>query len=341
MYPKLNDNISIFAEKNNKFSIFNKATGKTYELGINEVEILKKLDGLHSDDELSELFSISKEVMSGFLKNCEAYGITGQTKREWKWTKIKLPLLNANRLIKKESFFWKLFYVAITYLSLPFFLLVVLLNIKILMNIPTVLQDINIMQNIFLLAIITFISLLIHEFAHAVSGRMLGINIPEIGIMLYWFMPCAYTNVTGIHFLSTKKDKFKVLTAGLSSNLILASLALVLYQNWSTPILLIIVVVNFLIILTNLFCFLKLDGYFLLELFFDEPKLYEKSQALVRRKILNRINQRKRRNENSYTVETLGQKTNYLEELFILLYGVSTYLYIPVLLSSSVINFIF
>lgn len=341
MYPKLNDSISIFTEKNNRFSVFNRTTGKTYELGINEIEILKKLDGLHSEDELSKLFSISKEVMSGFLKSCETYGITGQAKREWKWTKIKLSLLNANKLIKKESFFWKLFYVAITYVSLPFFLLAVLLNTKVLMEIPTVLQDINIMQNIFLLAIITFISLFIHEFAHAVSGRMLGINIPEIGIMLYWFMPCAYTNVTGIHFLSTKKDKFKVLTAGLSSNLIMASLALFLYQNWSKSILLIVVAVNFLIILTNLFCFLKLDGYFLLELFFDEPQLYEKSQALVRSKLLNRINQRKRRNENSYTVETLGQKTSYLEELFILLYGVSTYLYLPVLLSSSVINFIF
>lgn len=48
--------------------------------------------------------------------------------------------------------------------------------------------------------------LMIHELSHTIAARHYGVNVPEIGIMLYFFIPCAYTNISGINLLKSKKE---------------------------------------------------------------------------------------------------------------------------------------
>ena len=58
MYPKISSSIEILFEGNNRYSIFNKVTGKTYEISNNEVIILEKLDGTNDITDLSREFDI-------------------------------------------------------------------------------------------------------------------------------------------------------------------------------------------------------------------------------------------------------------------------------------------
>ena len=55
MYPKISSSIEILFEGNNRYSIFNKVTGKTYEISNNEVIILEKLDGTNDITCIPEL----------------------------------------------------------------------------------------------------------------------------------------------------------------------------------------------------------------------------------------------------------------------------------------------
>ena len=129
MYPKISSSIEILFEGNNRYSIFNKVTGKTYEISNNEVIILEKLDGTNDITDLSREFDIPELEVKKFIDICSKIGVVGESKKKKiNITKIKVAIFNPNKIISKNNFVWKLLNFTNTFLSVPIFIISIILS---------------------------------------------------------------------------------------------------------------------------------------------------------------------------------------------------------------------
>lgn len=127
---------------------------------------------------------------------------------------------------------------------------------------------------------------ILHESGHAIACRHFGCQCHEIGLMLLVFTPCLYTDVTDSWTLSDKWRRIAVSAAGIHVELILASLATILW--WSTPegllnafCLDIIFVCSVGTLLLNGNPLLRYDGYYILSDWLEIPNLWQRSRAVV------------------------------------------------------------
>lgn len=270
-YPCISPYIEAYSEINKKVSIYNKKTGKTYLLGDMEYDILCNLDGTKS---LSDLAVYSKglneQQLSLLIGQFERIGfIRGkEPKSRLNIIKLRKGLVNGNRLINSRRLAWRVVSIIITYCSLPLFIFgcyIAARNI----NIVAVILANNLMTpRAFILLPFILFMMTLHELGHAVVARCNGVNVPEIGVMLYWFMPCAYTNLSGITFLKSRGSRLIILMAGSFTNFMLSGICFLLLEVLPAKtheFLLWCAVSNLTIIIMNMVFFIKLDGYFILE----------------------------------------------------------------------------
>lgn len=270
-YPCISPYVEAYSEVNKKVSVFNKKTGKTYLLGDMEYDILRSLDGTKSLSELAAYSrGLNEQQLTLLIDQFERIGfIRGkEPKSKLNIIKLRKGLVNGNRLINSHNIAWRIVNIIIIYLSLPLFILgchIAARNI----NIVAVILANNLMTpRAFILIPFMLFMLLLHELGHAVVARCNGVNVPEIGVMLYWFTPCAYTNLSGITFLKSRGRRLIVLMAGSFTNFMLSGICLLLLEVVPAGMyefLLWCAVSNLSIIIMNMVFFIKLDGYFILE----------------------------------------------------------------------------
>lgn len=73
------------------------------------------------------------------------------------------------------------------------------------------------------------LGLVLHEIAHAFAALAYGAKVMEFGVMLYWFLPCAYVLIED----SKVKDRLKraqIRAAGIEMNMFLGGIFLVLTE---------------------------------------------------------------------------------------------------------------
>ncbi|MEL6108745.1 MAG: hypothetical protein AAFU85_22285, partial [Planctomycetota bacterium] len=109
----------------------------------------------------------------------------------------------------------------------------------------------------------------IHELAHAVTCRMVGAECREIGVTLLFGAPCLYCDVSDLWTIPEKWKRVLVSAAGMLAEILLASLATVVWVT--TPdtelhriALVVMVVCSVSTILVNANPLLRYDGYFML-----------------------------------------------------------------------------
>ena len=143
-----------------------------------------------------------------------------------------------------------------------------------------------------------FISLILHESAHALTCKHFGRKVRSIGLVLYYGCPTFFTDVTDSWMLSRNK-RMAVAVAGVAANALVGGVCGVLIYFTDSDLLcrffLVGAVVNILAVFFNLIPFLKLDGYYILSDYLDMPNLREKSISLaidakVWKRILSRTN---------------------------------------------------
>lgn len=140
--------------------------------------------------------------------------------------KIKKGILSPNKFINPNNILIKFLYLIIVYLSIPIFLISLLLNIKSI-NIIKMITNGSIMQlKLFIILPEILIIIFLHELGHSIVARFNGATISEIGIMLCYFMPCCYTNIIGIHYVKNKYKRILIFISGILVNLLLAGLGL-------------------------------------------------------------------------------------------------------------------
>ncbi len=68
-----------------------------------------------------------------------------------------------------------------------------------------------------------------HEFAHGIACKRYGGEVDAMGVLLYFFVPTMYCDVSDIYMLGKRKISFCVGMAGVSANVLTGSIAAIIY----------------------------------------------------------------------------------------------------------------
>ena len=138
---------------------------------------------------------------------------------------------------------------------------------------------------IFLAGLIVVFS---HEFAHGLTCKAFGGRATEVGMLLiYYFLPALYCNVSGLHAIPKRSRRLWVIAAGVYWQLLVSTISLFAWSCLEPYTLLadtalIFCLGSLLNIAFNANPLIKLDGYYFLSQLLSLPNLMEKSRAYWR-----------------------------------------------------------
>ncbi|MFN0122084.1 MAG: efflux RND transporter periplasmic adaptor subunit [Blastocatellia bacterium] len=135
---------------------------------------------------------------------------------------------------------------------------------------------------IFLAALLVVTS---HEFAHGLTCKAFGGRATEVGVLLvYYFMPALYCNVSGIHLIEKRSRRLWVIAAGVYWQLLVGAVSLLLWffiapHTWLADLAFIVFFGSVLNLVFNANPLIKLDGYYFLSQWLRMPNLMDRSRA--------------------------------------------------------------
>src|SRR5262245_47030051 len=127
-----------------------------------------------------------------------------------------------------------------------------------------------------------------HEFAHGLTCKAFGGRATEVGgLLIYYFLPALYCNVSGIHLISKRGRRLWVIAAGVYWQLMVGAVALLAWFALAPYTLLADVAFAFfcgsvLDVAFNGNPLIKLDGYYFLSQWLRLPNLMDRSRAYWR-----------------------------------------------------------
>lgn len=127
-----------------------------------------------------------------------------------------------------------------------------------------------------------------HEFAHGMTCKAFGGRATEVGVLLvYYFLPALYCNVTGIHLIPQRNRRLWVIAAGIYWQLMIGALSLLAWLVLAPHTLLadlafIVMLGGVLDVFFNANPLIKLDGYYFLSQMLRLPNLMDRSRAYWR-----------------------------------------------------------
>jgi putative peptide zinc metalloprotease protein len=124
----------------------------------------------------------------------------------------------------------------------------------------------------------------LHELGHAVAARRAGCRVREMGVQLFFLLPCLYTNVTEIWLLPSKWRRMAVSAAGMIVELFLAAVAaLVWWLAEPGPLAAlafgVVLVASLGTVVLNGNPLMRYDGYYLLADLVEVPNLEQRSRT--------------------------------------------------------------
>lgn len=127
----------------------------------------------------------------------------------------------------------------------------------------------------------------IHELAHGMTCQRYGGQVRETGVILAFFAPLAYVDVTDCWGFSSKWQRIHTAAAGMYVELLLAAAAVFAWPHVSSDVashLLynVIVMASVSTILFNANPLMRFDGYYILSDLLEIPNLYTQSSQAVR-----------------------------------------------------------
>lgn len=127
-----------------------------------------------------------------------------------------------------------------------------------------------------------------HEFAHGLTCKAFGGRATEVGVlMVYYFLPALYCNVTGIHLIPQRNRRLWVIAAGIYWQLMVGATGLLVWFSVAPESLVADVALGFAIgsladVIFNTNPLIKLDGYYFLSQWLRLPNLMDRSRAYWR-----------------------------------------------------------
>ncbi len=164
-----------------------------------------------------------------------------------------------------------------------------------------------------------------HEFGHAYATKLLGGHVPEMGLFMMVFTPCAYVDATAAWGFTRKRDRLIVNFGGMYVELFFAALAVVAWSVmppglWRSVLHNVVMLASVITIGFNINPLMRYDGYYALSDYLEIPNLRARSGAegirLLKRIVLG--------------VKSPGEKSLVLRS-FLVLFGISSAIYKVVL----------
>ena len=351
--PAIGNHIELYPYEGNKVNIYNKNTGKTFLVGEKEGRVLSCLDGHRTIASVQEEcpFYTTQEIEQ-LIEAFNQIGLFEKQKKKINILKLKLRLFNPNKLFSNEGKLTKISFYVIMILC-PV-LLVAGLSSGLLRTFGFVNTTIDFSNIIFQymnfdvvdyiwLGVAAFACLAIHELAHTITARYYNVNVPEIGVMLYCLIPCAYTNISNINLLKSKKQRLLVLLSGSFVNLGIVGVCWLMMNLIDYPFkqafLLGVILINLGTLFMNGMVFLKFDGYYIAEVLFDEPKLKEKA-TLHFKGFLGALLSKDKKGIREYRAMMKVNSEEQLNHITYCVMAIVSGAYIPFLLISTLLSYL-
>ncbi|MBN2304922.1 MAG: cyclic nucleotide-binding protein, partial [Anaerolineae bacterium] len=145
------------------------------------------------------------------------------------------------------------------------------------------------------LYVLQFITLMIHEWAHAIATKHYRREVRRGGFLIYMGMPAAFVDTTDI-WMSPRRPRIVVSWAGPHSGFFLGGLASLLVVagpgGFLGGVLYQFAFLTYLTSFMNLNPLLKLDGYYILMDWLEIPRLREKSLAFIAKPLREKLRKR-------------------------------------------------
>ena len=291
-----------------------------YQLRDEEHFILGLLDGRHTLAEVAQLFEqrfaprrVRTGELAGFLMMLHREGLViapafGQgehladRRRRQRWERmlaqclnvlaIRLPGVNPDRFL--NSLVPRLAWIFSPWCLLAVLALAIAAGVVAAANFGALVDRLPTFheffgpQNILWLAAALALVKVLHELGHAVACKRFGGECNRLGVMLLVFIPALYCDVSDAWMFSQRWRRIAVSAAGIAVELVLASVALLLWAvtepGWFNALCLNIVFVcsvGTLIINGN--PLLRYDGYYILADLLGAPNLAQQASAALRR----------------------------------------------------------
>jgi putative peptide zinc metalloprotease protein len=127
----------------------------------------------------------------------------------------------------------------------------------------------------------------LHEFGHGLTAKRFGCRVPTMGVAFLVMFPMAYTDVTEAWKLDSHKKRLIISSAGIATELVVAAWMLlawsVLPDGWLRSASFFLATTSIVGTLAiNASPFLRFDGYFLLCDFMGMSNLHQRSFAITR-----------------------------------------------------------
>ncbi len=136
--------------------------------------------------------------------------------------------------------------------------------------------------------VIGWLIVISHEFAHGPTCKAFGGRATEVGaLLIYYFLPALYCNVSGIHLIPQRSQRLWVIAAGVWWQLIVGAFALLFWFIIAPYALLSDIAFIFFIgsvvdVIFNANPLIKLDGYYFLSQWLRLPNLMDRSRGYWR-----------------------------------------------------------
>lgn len=129
----------------------------------------------------------------------------------------------------------------------------------------------------------------IHEFAHGLACEYFGGQVREIGVLLLFFQPCLYCDVSASWML-VKRQRLVVMLAGNYSTFLIWACATLAWrildpQTVLSHLCVSVILISGLSLFANFNPLIKLDGYYILSDLLEMPNLRPRTLAYLRSRV--------------------------------------------------------
>jgi putative peptide zinc metalloprotease protein len=138
--------------------------------------------------------------------------------------------------------------------------------------------------NVLWLALATIFVKTLHELGHALMARRVGCRVHEIGVQVFFLLPCLYTNVSDVWLVPSKWRRIAVSAAGIYVELLLAAIATLLWFQaepgvFASLCLSVMLVASLGTLILNGNPLMRYDGYYILSDLIEVPNLEQRSRT--------------------------------------------------------------
>ena len=317
LHPRLRPHVSVRMQTTRGhpwYVLFNQATGRYHRVNAQAYQMVGRLDGQRSVDEVWQILLdqlgedapsqhdvirilgqmtdaglIQAEVTPDVRRMVRTDDERQRKKRNARLNPLafRLPLFNPSMLIERLSLLSR--YMWSPWTQIAWLVVVLGATWAVLVDVPAVAAYAHtyFMSPGYLAAAWLIYPLMkaLHELGHALTLRRHGCEVPEVGIQFFMFVPLPFVDATASNRLTNRWHRARIAVAGVGVELALAAVAGLLWvsieDGWLRQVCFVVMSLGSLsTVLFNGNPLMKLDGYFALCDSLDLSNLAERSSRV-------------------------------------------------------------